>query len=93
MKLLLVIVLTMFVGAGCVRENTVTPSQEPLPQTEVLEKPEPSLPDLVIQEDDTVLWTAPDDFKSDTDAWKTTDQPVRIRGCEEWKKRDPKADC
>lgn len=48
---------------------------------------------VVEQAESNTEWTAPSDFRKDSDVWKGTDKPVRIRGCEDWKKKDPEADC
>lgn len=37
--------------------------------------------------------TAPDNYLSDSEVWGDTGDQVRIKGCEEWKQRDPEADC
>lgn len=37
--------------------------------------------------------TVVEDNKEGDDVWEKTGKPVIIQGCEEWKKRNPKADC
>jgi len=34
-----------------------------------------------------------ENFKTDEETWKTTDERVLLKGCEDWKKRNPNADC
>lgn len=45
-------------------------------------------PDTVTQSPE-----APEDYRTDQETWKTTDQKVILRGCKEWKQRNPDADC
>ena len=39
------------------------------------------------------IFSAPGDYKSDADVWGNTGREVNILGCEQWKLRDPEADC
>ena len=58
------------------------------PQPEVTPKP----PVVVVPQPEEEL-TAPSDYRTDEETWETTDRVIPLQGCEDWKKRDPEADC
>ena len=78
-QVLLLMVLLLTIGcAGTTVEQQ--PVVTPEPQVVVVPQPEEEL-------------TAPSDYRTDEETWETTDRVIRLQGCEDWKKRDPEADC
>jgi len=56
-------------------------------------EPQPEVTPVVVVPQPEEELTAPSDYRTDEETWETTDRVIRLQGCEDWKKRDPEADC
>lgn len=95
-RLSLLLLASLFLVACCSTETTDAPPWDPAvpspfpPPYEQVEPTEPNEPAKPPKLDKDVM---PPDYKSDSETWGNTGRNITIHGCEEWKRRDPGADC
>jgi hypothetical protein len=78
-------------------EHLTLPPEPNPPEYVNRERPMGDLEDATEVVEDTessrTRWIAPREYKDDQETWELSDQIYSIKGCIEWKKVDPNADC